>query len=178
MIWLIFASANKVKASESVNNESSQLKLIRVTDNCSNEYNHKVQDGNIICDENTVKQEETKQLNKNTKVVYQGMKEMVKNEGNEDYCDICKKSFSKKYLKVHMINKHPTENVPLMNQMAKNSKTIDNEENRCPKCDANFRTVRSLRIHIEEVHEKKIETIEAPKAKRQKMPVILPPEPQ
>ena len=140
-----------------------------MTEDCSNEHNLKVQDGKNLHYENTVEQEETKQLNKNTKVVYQGMKEMVKNEANEDYCNICNKPFSKKYLKVHIQNKHPTENVPLMNQMAKNYKTLHDEENRCPKCDANFRTVLSLRIHIVEVHEKKVDTIEAPKAKRQKM---------
>ena len=155
------------------------------------EHNLKVQDGNNLHDKNTVHQEETHQLNINTNNVYEGMKEMVQkgySQSNEDYCDICEKSFSKSYLKIHMLNKHKISkdqkdpNGNTENQMVKNSKTVHEEENLCPKCDANFRTVRRLRIHIEEVHEKRIETI-VPKAKRQKMaatkimPAILPPEP-
>ena len=166
------------------------------------EHNLKVQDEKNLHDENTVEQEDTNQLNKNTKEVYEGMKEMVKKgdyiPANEDYCDICEKPFSKFYLKVHMLKKHQiktfslskdqkdpngdTENVcDRKNQMVKKSKTVHEEENMCPKCDTNFRTVRRLRIHIEEVHEKKIETVEVPRAKRRKVEktqlVILPPEP-
>ena len=69
------------------------------------------------------------------------------------------------------------------NQIDTPSKTVYEEENLCPKCNANFRTVRRLRIHIEEVHEKKIETTDVPKAKRQKvvvkksLPVVLSPKP-
>ena len=69
------------------------------------------------------------------------------------------------------------------NQIVTHSKTVYEEENLCPKCNANFRTVRRLRIHIEEVHEKKIEITDVPKAKRQKsaviksLPVVLPPKP-
>ena len=69
------------------------------------------------------------------------------------------------------------------NQIVTHSKTVYEEENLCPKCNAIFRTVRRLRIHIEEVHEKKIETIDMPVAKRQKiaviktLPVVLPPKP-
>ena len=54
------------------------------------------------------------------------------------------------------------------NQIVTHSKKGYEEENLCPKCNANFRTVRRLRIHIEEVHEKKIETTDVPKTKRQK----------
>merc|ERR1719189_2945756 len=53
--------------------------------------------------------------------------------------------------------------------IVKNFKRAHEEEIMCPKCNANFRTIRRLRIHIEEAHEKNIETIEAPKAKRQKV---------
>ena len=160
------------------------------------EHNLKVQDGNNLHDKNTVHQEEKHQLNMNTNHVYEGMKEMVKkgySPSNEGYCDVCEKSFSKSYLKIHKLNKHQIDTFRLSkdqkdpngnteNQMVKNSKTVHEEENLCPKCDTNFRTVRRLRIHIEEIHEKKIETIE-PKAKRQKMaatkimPAVLPPEP-
>ena len=142
------------------------------------EHNIKVQNGKNLHDENNLKQEDTNQLNKNnTKEIHGGKNEvMQKDYTDEGYCDICEKHFSKNYLKVHMLNKHQIET------LVKKSKVVHEEENVCPKCNANFRTVRRLRIHIEEVHEKKIETI-VPQAKRQKMaatkimPAILPPKP-
>ena len=117
------------------------------------------------------------------------------------FCDICEKPFSKSYLKVHMLNKHQIENFCLgkdpkdqnsntkngnegKNQMiVQHSKTIHEEEILCPKCNANFETIRHLRIHIEEAHEKKIETVDVSKAKRLKvagtktLPVVSTPNP-
>ena len=127
----------------------------------AHEHNLKVQDGKILHDKNTLKQEETNQSNKNTEEVCAGKNKLP---ADEVFCDICERHFKKKYLRVHMKNIHQIETFKV-----KNTKTVHEEEILCPKCDSNFRTIRRLRIHIEEAHEKNIETIEAHKAKRQKV---------
>ena len=159
------------------------------------EHNLKVQDGKNLHDENALKQEEKDRLNKNTTEVCEEENELVQKQNYlpayKYLCDICEKPFSKSYLKAHMLNKHSgqyrkdpnsnNENVhEQKNQLiVKNFKRAD-EEIMCPKCNANFRTIRRLRIHIEEAHEKNIETISAPKAKRQKvdgakfLPLVCP----
>ena len=117
------------------------------------------------------------------------------------FCDICEKPFSKRYLKAHMLNKHQIENFCLgkdpkdqnsntenvnegkSQMIVQHSKAIHEEEILCPKCNANFETIRHLRIHIEEAHEKKSETVDVSKAKRLKvvgtktLPVVSTPNP-
>ena len=142
--------------------EGGKYKLASIIE-MVHEHNLKVQDGKNLHDKNTLKQEETNQLNKNTEEVCEGKNELPANKG---FCDICERHFKKRYLRVHMKNIHQIETFKV-----KNSKTIHEEEILCPKCNANFRTIRRLRIHIEEAHEKKSETIEPPKTKRQKVSV-------